>query len=408
MESLVDFLGRIGHWGYGLLFLAAALESAALLGLLVPGETLVLAGGFFASQGALDLDVLVVVVALGATLGDSLGYEMGRRWGRNFLLRRGSRFGATLSQVERVDAFIARYGGWSVFLGRFVGFARALVPLLAGSLAMPYRQFLAFNAAGAALWSLAIVLLGYYVGESWRAAEAWSGYIATGLLASVGLALLLRLRKVLHSAVPLDAAVLFVALGLLATIAVDVATRDSLVRIDESVANWLLDRRIETLTTLLAAILKLHGPAPTTALVVSIGLLLFARKHYRWLAIFVAATAGGAVLDLVLDLILHRARSLPDTGSRALPGFSFPSGHVAAATLLYGYAAAFAVTHLQSVYWRVGAVAIAAAMILIVAFSGLYLDAHYLSDVLAAIAEAMAWLTLCVVASRGRLNRRTG
>lgn len=56
------------------------LESAAFLGLIVPGESLVLVAGFLAAQGLLDLDLLIAVVALGAAVGDSIGYEMGRAW----------------------------------------------------------------------------------------------------------------------------------------------------------------------------------------------------------------------------------------------------------------------------------------------------------------------------------------
>jgi hypothetical protein len=70
---------RLGHWGYLVIFLGAMLESAAFLGLLIPGESLVLVAGFLAAQRVLDLDALIWVVAHGATLGDSIGYELGRR-----------------------------------------------------------------------------------------------------------------------------------------------------------------------------------------------------------------------------------------------------------------------------------------------------------------------------------------
>lgn len=122
---------------------------------MVPGETLVLVAGFFAAQGLLDLDALIVVIAIGATLGDSIGYEMGRKMGRPALVWYGSRFGLNEQRVDKADAFFAKHGGKSVFFGRFVGFARALVPFLAGSSQMRYRQFLPYNALGAILWSIA-------------------------------------------------------------------------------------------------------------------------------------------------------------------------------------------------------------------------------------------------------------
>ncbi|MGV8893183.1 MAG: DedA family protein [Burkholderiaceae bacterium] len=77
----------------------------------------------------------------------------------------------TNARVDEVDAFFARHGSKAVFLGRFVGFACAIVPFLAGSSKMPYCQFLPYNVFGAALWSSAVVLLRYFLGASWHTAE---------------------------------------------------------------------------------------------------------------------------------------------------------------------------------------------------------------------------------------------
>jgi membrane protein DedA with SNARE-associated domain len=175
LDYLVNLVGRLGHWGYLVIFLGAMLESAAFLGLLIPGEGLVLVAGFFAAQGLLDLGDLIVIVTLGAVLGDNIGYEMGRRIGRPALEHYGSRFGLSHARIERAQAFFARHGGKAVFLGRFVGFARALVPFLAGSSRMRYWEFFSYNVLGAALWSPTILLLGYFVGASWQKAERWIG-----------------------------------------------------------------------------------------------------------------------------------------------------------------------------------------------------------------------------------------
>src|ERR1700737_2865082 len=89
LDYLVNLVGRLGHWGYLAIFLGAMLESAAFLGLLVPGEALVLVAGFFAAQGLLDIGDLILLVAIGAIIGDSIGYEMGFRTGRPALERYG-------------------------------------------------------------------------------------------------------------------------------------------------------------------------------------------------------------------------------------------------------------------------------------------------------------------------------
>lgn len=131
LEHLVDLVSRLGQWGYLIIFAVATAESAAFLGLLVPGESLVLIAGFLAGQGVLDLDALILTVAIGATLGDNIGYELGKHLGRTWAARFGHRLGLTEARLKRADEFFSKHGGKAVFFGRFVGFARALVPFIA-------------------------------------------------------------------------------------------------------------------------------------------------------------------------------------------------------------------------------------------------------------------------------------
>src|SRR5690349_14832029 len=128
LDSLLATMSRLGHWSYLLIGLGATLESSAFVGLLVPGETLVLFSGFLAAQGLLELGDLMVVVTAGAILGDTLGYALGRRLGRPWLLRFGRWAGVRAEQLERADSFFAHHGGKTVFFGRFIGFLRALAP----------------------------------------------------------------------------------------------------------------------------------------------------------------------------------------------------------------------------------------------------------------------------------------
>jgi len=197
LESLVDFVWRIGSWGYAVVFLGAALESAAFLGLLVPGESLVIVSGVLAAAGLFDLPALITVVSAGAVVGDSIGYELGRRLGRPWLLRRGARLGFHRDRIEAVDAFFERHGGKAVLIGRFIGFLRALAPFVAGSSRMPYLRFLAYNVAGAVLWTIACVLLGYFVGAAWPVVEKWVGRtgLVLGLVVIVVAAWWLRRRS---------------------------------------------------------------------------------------------------------------------------------------------------------------------------------------------------------------------
>ena len=197
LQYILDLVARLGHWSYVVIFLVAALECAAFVGLLVPGESLMLATGFFAQQGLLDLDAVIVVGTLGAIVGDNIGYQLGCRLGREWLLRHGARFGLKPERLDKAEAFFARHGPKAVFFGRFVGFARALVPFVAGASRMRYRQFIVYNAIGAVLWTLGCVLLGYFLGASWQVAEQWisrTGLIIGGLLAVAIIGIWIRRR----------------------------------------------------------------------------------------------------------------------------------------------------------------------------------------------------------------------
>lgn len=195
LQYLLDLVVRVGDWSYLIIFTAAALECAAFAGLLVPGESLVLASGFLAHRGILQVDAVMAAAALGAIAGDNIGYLLGSRLGREWLLRKGSRLGIKTRRLIQAEGFFQRQGPKAVFFGRFIGFARALVPFVAGASRMPYRKFVLYDALGAVLWTVGFVTLGYVLGASWRVAEQWisrSGLIVAG---AVGLALLVWMLR---------------------------------------------------------------------------------------------------------------------------------------------------------------------------------------------------------------------
>ncbi len=452
LDYLINLVSRVGHWGYLIIFLGAMLESAAFLGVIVPGESLVLVAGFFAAQGLLDLDGLIVVVAIGATLGDSIGYELGRWLGRPGLLRYGGRFGLHKARVDRAEAFFARHGGKSVFLGRFVGFARALVPFLAGSSRMPYRQFLPYNAMGAILWSIAVVLLGYFLGASWGIAERWIGrasaIIGGVLVVILGLAWLWRwavrheagikqrwthflehprVAKVRRRFAPqieflqarlspqgylglhltLAAVVFIGASWLFGGIAQDLIAGDPLTVVDVQVFDWFQSHATPTLTQFMQFITGLHGVLGITALALILGLFLIWKRYWYWLLTLALALPGGMLLNVFMKFAFERSRpSSFDSPLLAISTYSFPSGHAAGATLFYGVLAAVVIANIRAWRWRVLVALAALLIVMLVGVSRIYLGDHYLSDVLAAFAESVAWLTLCLMAVHTLRERR--
>jgi membrane protein DedA with SNARE-associated domain len=195
LQYLLDLVARLGSWSYLIIFAAAALDCAAFLGLIVPGESLVLASGFFAHQGILELGAVMLAVALGAISGDNVGYYLGRKLGREWLVHHGARFGIGTRRLQQAEGFFRDQGPKAVFFGRFIGFARALVPFVAGTSDMRYRKFLIYDGLGAILWTVGFVSLGYFLGASWQMAEKWIGRTSLILAAIVALVAVVIWRR---------------------------------------------------------------------------------------------------------------------------------------------------------------------------------------------------------------------
>ncbi|MBI3983746.1 VTT domain-containing protein [Candidatus Microgenomates bacterium] len=183
LESILRTTGYLGL--FGIVFT----ESGLLIGLLLPGDSLLFTAGFLASQGILDISTVIVITAVAAILGDSVGYALGRRYGPRFFKRPDARL-FNVEHLRRSQAFYAKHGGKTIVLARFVPIIRTFAPVLAGVGQMPYRTFLSFNIIGGAMWSVTVPLLGYYLG---RAIPNIDRY----LLPIVGLIVLLSLLPTL-------------------------------------------------------------------------------------------------------------------------------------------------------------------------------------------------------------------
>lgn len=168
----------------------AALETPAFVGLFVPGELALLAGGYIAHQDNARLGVMMAAAAVGAVAGDSIGYEVGRRFGGGLQRSRlGRKVGA--ERWAKAESYLEAKGGRAILIGRFIGVLRALVPAVAGAARMPYRRFLVWNALGAVIWAPGMVAAGYLAGSSYQRVERYLGRaglilaIAVGVLAAV-------------------------------------------------------------------------------------------------------------------------------------------------------------------------------------------------------------------------------
>jgi membrane-associated phospholipid phosphatase len=180
----------------------------------------------------------------------------------------------------------------------------------------------------------------------------------------------------------------------LGEIAEDVRDGDPLTLTDVRFSNWLHTNGSPPLTKLMWIITTLHASVIVCIAAVLVGLYLWRRRQRYWVVALWLSVFGGLLLNNILKLVFHRARPRFRDAVQSLTTYSFPSGHTMISTVFYGALAAFVIANSKSWPLRIFSVAMALTLIVLVAFSRIYLGAHYLSDVLGAMAEGFAWIAL--------------
>ncbi len=182
----------IDQYGY---LAVAGLVLLEDFGVPVPGETTLVVAAVFAGAGRLNVVVVAAIAFAAAVIGDNIGYTIGRFGGRALVLRWGRYVFITEPRLDRVQRFMTRYGNEVVVVARFIEGLRQANGIIAGISDMPLRQFVPFNALGAALWVAVWVTIGYtagaHIGTVYSLAIRYEIYLAIAV-AVVLLALLGR------------------------------------------------------------------------------------------------------------------------------------------------------------------------------------------------------------------------
>ena len=177
---LASLLNVAHSVGYPVLFLLVMAEAA---GAPVPGETSLITGAVLASQGKLDIVVVIALAASAAILGDNIGYLIGRKGGRWLLERPGAFQRQRQRALHAGEPFFERHGPKAVFLGRFVLGLRVWASWLAGATKMRWRTFFFWNALGGVCWASAVGVIAYELGSA--AANVTEAFEYYGLAAVV-------------------------------------------------------------------------------------------------------------------------------------------------------------------------------------------------------------------------------
>lgn len=177
LAAIINVTHLVEVFGYPLLFVAVMAESS---GVPVPGETGLITAAILASQGKLEIALVIPLAALAAIVGDNIGYLIGRKGGRWVLERPGRFYRQRIQVLDVGEPFFERHGPKAVFFGRFLLGLRVWASWLAGATRMPWRSFVLWNALGGICWATAIGLLAYFLGHA--AGNAISTFGVFGLI----------------------------------------------------------------------------------------------------------------------------------------------------------------------------------------------------------------------------------
>jgi membrane protein DedA with SNARE-associated domain len=176
-------LGAIISVGGGLGYALPAIIGLESMGIPSPGETALILAAVLASQGKLQIWLVIVIASASAIAGDNLGYLLGRKLGRRVLTAPGPIQARRIEVIDAGDRFFAKHGPKAVFIGRWIALVRFAVAWLAGIDRMPFGTFFVYNALGAITWATAYGLVGFYAGKA--AADAITKYGVWAALALV-------------------------------------------------------------------------------------------------------------------------------------------------------------------------------------------------------------------------------
>ena len=436
VTELMNWIQAHPHWAGLFVLVVSALESFLVVGLFVPGSVVMFGVGTIVAAGSMELVPTLAWAAVGAVIGDGSSYLIGRYYHQR--LRVIWPFRRYPNMIARGVDFFHSHGGKSIFLARFVGPVRPLLPAVAGMLDMPAKRFFLFNTLSATLWSPAYILPGVLFGASLGVAAEIAGHLALLLAILVGLLwfswwLVRRLTRSLqpHAQAiqlgvldwsrrhtwlhPLAAALLDPqhpeARGMtVLTVLLVIASWLLLTLLPGNLApgSWMNNLDLY----LFHQLQNLRGPQGDRLLVVVSGLgsgwvlygftalvsaWLLWQRHRRITLHWLVTIAGVAVMTEALKA--YTAIPRPPLLDPSDLGYAFPSGHASLSIAVFGFLAVAIARELRS-NWHWLPYSSAVFLVVAISFARLYLGAHWFTDVLGGWSLGLAWVALIGIAYR--------
>jgi len=419
-----------GHpaWTLTVVFLAAFLEAIAFIGTFIPGSTAMFLAGALVGTGSLSLGWVFLWAIAGAVAGDGMSFWIGRRY-KDRIVQLWP-FSTHPQILDAGHRFFQKHGAKGVVFARFIGPLRAIVPVVAGMLGMTPARFYAMNVLSALLWAPAHILPGVVFGASVLLAGAvsfrlvviiallvgivWLSFRAMGFLLSHASAWTSAAGRYLGSwacrhpgpfgrlarrlldpeqpdasSIVVTSLIVLTAGALFFGVLEDVISGDPLVSVDLSVYHFLQSVRTPWSDTVLAGLATLGSVFTLTALVVTVVVWMLLERRWRTIGYWLAAVVFSQLLIFALQFAMHRA----PPNELLSNAYVFPSNHVAATVIVYGFLA-FLLARRVGMLEGLLVATVSTVVVIVVALAGLYFGRYWVSDAIGGAALAYIWVAI--------------
>lgn len=434
----IEILGSIIYW---IIFLASFFESFAFVGYIIPGTALMVFSGVLISQGSMHMSETLLVIFLGGVLGDAASFYIGKQSTQLFA-KQNKIF--KQDYLDKGEEFFKKHGNKSIFLARFFGPVRPMVPFVAGVFRMSAKTFFIYNITSALLASPLYVCIGYFFGQHAKKIEhvvgragllfVFLGILVGGLymfkrslvkkgsdffptirlfIASVLKFIIIRprieyflehhkkgvnfLRQRTNTlnlwGLPLTLCILMVVILLVAAGGLfdNLVTAPWIVQTDRKTEWFLFVHRNRFLVHLFWFITYFASVWVVPCVVVAASIMMWFKKRFQFIVPLCVVMVGSAATGLLLKHIIARPRPT-DFSIYRENLFSFPSLHSMVALVLYGFLAYFFIRLYKNWATKLNIIFLFVVFVFLIGFSRLYLGVHFLSDVVVGYALGILWL----------------
>lgn len=406
MLNVNDFLFNLplpllDNWGYLIIFLSAIAETLPIIGAFVPGQTILILGGFLAKLGVFDLKAVILAAGFGVVAGDMLAFYIGHKFGYDFVVRYGKYFFLNEEKYQKTKDLVSEHTGKALVIGRFSPFTRALASFLAGIYKIKFTKFIFYSFVGGFSWSVLSVFLGYIFGQGFETGAKYFGRVVLAALVLIVIIFLAyrslnKKRQVFVKNYSFYLALNVISIYVFSRLAEDYFDKRSIYKFDLWLAENIKLIWRPWLNEPMIFITNLLGPEILLALAALAAVYFFKKKNWYNAALISISLAGGLILGAIFKKLIGRLRPAGALVSES--GLSFPSQHANLALIFFCLVIILFAGKIKNKLLKGLFIFTNLFLIILVGFSRIYLKAHWFSDCLAGVALGLFWLTFLILA----------